>query len=85
MSAQRGNFHLPGHLRTAGGTPHFFEIGEKCEKTLQTPHLQSEAMSSEKPARMTPALRKIRKIRQIRKNREIRKTPVQYHTSVQNF
>ena len=35
--------------------------------------------------RMTPALKKIRKIRQIRKNREIRKTPVQYHTSVENF
>ena len=24
MSTQRGNFHLPGDLRTAGGTPHFF-------------------------------------------------------------
>ena len=23
MSTQRGNFHLPGDLRTAGGTPHF--------------------------------------------------------------
>ena len=55
MSAQRGNFHLPGHLRTAGGTPHFFEIGEKCEKPIQTPHLQSEAMSSEKPARSSEA------------------------------
>ena len=42
MSAQRGNFHLPGHLRTAGGTLDFFEIGEKCEKPIQTPHLQSE-------------------------------------------
>ena len=35
MSAQRGNFHLAGHLRTGGQTPHFFEIGEKCEKTLK--------------------------------------------------
>ena len=32
MSAQRGNFHLAGHLRTGGRTPHFFEIGEMCEK-----------------------------------------------------
>ena len=42
MSAQRGNFHLPGHLRTGGRSPHFFEIGEKCENPLQTTHLQCE-------------------------------------------
>ena len=42
MIAQRGNFHLAGHLRTGGRTPHFFEIGEKCEKPLETAHLQSE-------------------------------------------
>ena len=42
MSAQRGNFHLAGHLRTCGRTPHFLEIWEKCENPLQTPHLQSE-------------------------------------------
>ena len=35
MSDQRGNFHLAGHLRTGGRTPHFFEVGEKCEKTLE--------------------------------------------------
>ena len=44
MSAQRGNFPLEGHLRTGGGTPHFFEIWNSCEKTLQTPHLQSGVM-----------------------------------------
>ena len=32
MSAQRGNFYLADHLRTGGRTPHFFEIGGKCEK-----------------------------------------------------
>ena len=45
MSAQRGNFHLPGHLRTAGGTPHFFcflKSGKSAKKPIQTPHLQSE-------------------------------------------
>ena len=46
MSAQRGNIHLAGDLRTGVQSPHFFEIWEKCEKPLQTPHLQSEAMSS---------------------------------------
>ena len=29
---QRGNTHLAGDLRTGGRSPHFFEIGEKCEK-----------------------------------------------------
>ena len=29
------NFHLPGHLRTGGRSPHFFEIGEKCEKPFK--------------------------------------------------
>ena len=43
MSAQRGNFHLAGHLRTGGRTPHFFEIGKSAKKTLQTAQLQSEA------------------------------------------
>ena len=28
----------------AAGPPHFLEVGEKCEKTVQTPHLQSQAM-----------------------------------------
>ena len=32
MNTHRGNFHLAGHLRTGGRTPHFFEIGEKCKK-----------------------------------------------------
>ena len=36
MSAQRGNFHLPGDLRTGGRTPHFFEIGEKVRKTASS-------------------------------------------------
>ena len=35
MSAQRGNSHLRGHLRTGGRTPHFFEIGEKCENPFK--------------------------------------------------
>ena len=34
MSAQRGHFHLAGHLRTGARTLHFFEIGDKCENPL---------------------------------------------------
>ena len=36
MSTQRGNFHLPGNLRTAGGTPHFsLKSGKSAKKTLE--------------------------------------------------